>query len=477
MTAKKNIRVRIAPSPTGNLHIGTARTALFNWLYAKHNGGVFVLRIEDTDLERSDVAFEKDIMENLRWLGLIWEEGPGAEAGENIGDYGSYRQSERLASYEKYIRQLLDENKAYYCFCTKEQLEDERQAMLVQGLAPKYSGRCRSLPLEETKQRLLSGESHVIRFKMSEAKISFKDLIRGSVSFDLGLMGDIAIAKDLKAPLYNLAVVIDDYEMKISHVIRGEDHLANTPKQIAIQNALGFPGPHYVHLPLILDKDRSKMSKRHSATSIREYRDQGYLPEALINFMAFLGWHPQDDKEILSIDGLVEEFDIARVQKAGAAFNIDKLDWLNAQYIKQSDDAELLKSLISFEPRLNDVPEKTALKMIASTKDRLKKLADFTDLTDFLFELGNYDGVLLNWKDTDSAKTINYLTIVDKLLPDVEEIKQFADKEGRGEVLWPLRVALSGKSASPGPFEIMEVLEEAEVRRRIGLAIKKLENG
>src|SRR3989338_1267749 len=299
---KQSIRVRIAPSPTGFLHIGTARTALFNWLFAKKEGGLFVLRVEDTDLERSDSKYERDIIENLEWLGLVWDEGPLAAPENKIGelpfssqspkykgDFGPYRQSERLDVYEKHLKKLLDENLAYYCYCSKEELEAERQSMLAQGLPPRYSGKCRAKPK--------SGENlQLIRFKVSEAKLSFTDLIRGKIAFDTSLIGDIAIAKDLKSPLYNFAVVIDDYEMKISHVIRGEDHIANTPKQILLQKALGFSLPQYAHLPLILDSDRSKMSKRYLATSIKDYRDQGYLPEALVNFMALLGWHPAPEK-------------------------------------------------------------------------------------------------------------------------------------------------------------------------------------
>ncbi|MDP3901385.1 MAG: glutamate--tRNA ligase [bacterium] len=474
MPPKKPIRVRIAPSPTGYLHIGTARTALFNWLFAKSQGGSFILRIEDTDLERSNIAFEKDIIENLRWLGLTWDEGPALEKSEYIGDYGPYHQTKRLASYEKYIKKLLDENLAYYCFCAKEQLEEERQAMLSQGMAPKYSGRCRSLTSEQVQSMITAGDNYVIRFKMPSAQITFKDMIRGSVSFDADLMGDLVIAKNIQTPLYNFAVVIDDYEMNISHVIRGEDHLANTPKQIVIQKALGFNEPQYAHLPLILDKERGKMSKRFAATSIKEYRDQGYLPKTLINFMAFLGWHPQDDREILSNEELIKEFDIKRVQKAGAIFNLEKLDWLNAQYIKTLPDAELLPLLLPFKPQLKDLPERTALKIIATAKDRLKKLSDFKSLTDFFFTMPNYNASLLLWKNTAKDKTIKNLKTILQLLPDALEIKQFAEKEGRGEVLWPLRVALSGKDISPGPFEIMEALEENETKNRINIAIKKL---
>lgn len=469
--SKPQVRVRIAPSPTGYLHIGTARTALFNWLFAKKYGGSFILRIEDTDLERSDPKYEQDIIESLKWLGLNWDEGPVAE-----GDYGPYKQSGRLKIYEKYLKQLLDKKLAYYCYCGKEELEAERQAMLAQGFPPKYNGKCRSV----TKHK---GKSQVIRFIVPEIKLTFKDLIRGDISFDTGLIGDIAIAKNLRAPLYNFAVVIDDYEMKISHVIRGEDHIANTPKQILIQKALGFPQPEYAHLPLILDPDRSKMSKRYSATSINEYEKEGYLPKALINFMALLGWHPKDEREILNREELIEQFDLARIQKAGAVFNIVKLDWLNSQYIKKLGNAELFNELKKFGPSKGELSDEQMLKIIGLTKERMKRLSDFNDLADFFFKLPDYPPELLIWKNTSRDKTLENLQETLKLIPDAEKIKQLAEKQGRatargspdrGEVFWPLRAALSGKEASPGPLEIMDVLGEKESKKRIGMAIEKL---
>ncbi len=494
---KNPVRVRIAPSPTGPLHLGTARTALFNWLFAKKHGGKFIVRIEDTDLERSDPKFEKDILEGLRWLGLDWDEGPDKE-----GEYGHYRQSERSDSHEKYIRQLLDRNLAYYCFCTKEQLEEERQAMLAQGQPPKYSGRCKKLSAEETSQKL-ENESSIIRFKVSEIKIAFNDMIRGKITFDASLIGDIAIAKypppsaptggggrRTAAPLYNFAVVIDDHEMAISHVIRGEDHIANTPKQILIQEALGFERPEYAHLPLLLSPDRSKLSKRYLETSIDDYRREGYLPEALINFLALLGWHPAPEKdpttgkvierEIFSKEGLVEVFDLKRVQKQGAAFNIEKLDWLNNHYIKSTDDKQLLKYLKTFVPKkwLSSAGGEEKLAAILEIeKERMKKLSDFSKLAGFLIELPEYKADLLIWKNTPREKILANLQTLETMLKEKaaeNAIMQFAEKEGRGQVLWPLRVALSGSMASPGPFEIMKVIGREESVKRIQTAVKKL---
>jgi glutamyl-tRNA synthetase len=509
------VRVRFAPSPTGFLHIGSARTVLFNWLFAKQNKGKFILRIEDTDIERSNPEFEKDIIAGIKWLGLDWDEGPiPPESGEftisnfqfsnkYIGEYGPYRQSERLDIYEKYLRQLIDENKAYYCFCSKEQLELDRQAMLAQGLAPKYSGRCRHLSKEEAENRLKNGEPAVIRFRVPETEIEFNDLIRGKIKVNTTLIGDIVIARNFRSPLYNFSAAVDDFEMKITHIIRGEDHISNTPKQILIQKALGFNEPKYAHLPLILAPDRSKLSKRYLETSLNDYRKQGYLPEAIVNFLALLGWHPKDDKEILSLEELINEFDLKRVQKAGAVFNIEKLEWLNSQYIKKTNAESLAEKIKDFIPIEWSKDENRTLlvKAIEIEKERMQKLTDFKELADFFFVLPDYDARLLIWprltplkpfEENEELKINKNKTLANlKLL--LQEINNFFKADfnkasleklimpltevwGRGELLWPLRVALSGKEASPGPFELMEVLGKEETLRRLNIAIEKLNN-
>ena len=339
-----NIRCRLAPSPTGPLHLGTARTGLFNWLFARHCGGVFVLRIEDTDTGRSEDKYEKEIFTGLSWLGVSWEEGP-----DKGGPYGPYRQSERTDIYKKYLKKLINENKAYFCYCTKEELDGERQAMLKSGVAPRYSGKCRDLKEPPTERK-----PQVIRFKTPPIVVEFNDIVRGAIKFDMALQGDIAIAKNTAEALYNFAAVVDDYEMKISHIIRGEDHIANTPKQILLHQALGFPVPEFAHLPLLLNPDKSKLSKRHAETSFLSYRESGYLPEALMNFMALLGWHPSQparhasigvtggkdsgkdslsEPEIFTAQELIEQFELARVQKAGAAVSEEKLNWILAGLI------------------------------------------------------------------------------------------------------------------------------------------------
>ncbi|KKQ23281.1 MAG: Glutamate-tRNA ligase [Candidatus Wolfebacteria bacterium GW2011_GWC1_37_10] len=357
--------------------------------------------------------------------------------------------------------------------------------MLSQGLAPKYSGRCRNLSKEESFRKIEKGESFVIRFKIPAQELEFNDLIRGKIRFNSGLFGDIIVAKGLREPLYNFAVAIDDYEMQISHVIRGEDHLSNTPKQMLMREALGFEHPKYAHLPLILAPDRSKLSKRYLETSLSDYKRQGYLPEAINNFLALLGWHPENDREIFSQEEIIKEFDLKRVQKAGAVFNIEKLEWLNAQYIKKTDSKELVKKLTDFIPSEWQKDKAFISKMIEAEKERIKKLTDFKELAGFFFELPEYDGELLKWQEQSFEKTASNLKTLSNLLESVEEnnfsknilesiIMPIAETIGRGESLWPLRAALSGQKASPGPFEILEILGKTESLKRINIAINKI---
>ncbi len=465
-----SVRVRFAPSPTGPFSLGNARTALFNWLFARHEGGTFLLRIEDTDKERSKKEYENILLDGLKWLGLEWDEEP-------------WRQSERLPVYRKYLERLLDEGHAYYCFCSEEELEAERQARLSQGLAPKYSGRCRNIPVAEAKKRA-EKEPAVIRFRMPEKEIGFTDLVRGRVDFDLGLFGDIVIAKGLDMPLYNFAVVVDDYEMNVSHVIRGEDHLSNTPKQIAIAEALDIEPPHYAHLPLILGADHKKLSKRYLETSLLDYRDQGYLREAMLNFMVLMGWHPEEDREVVSVEEMVKEFDFKRVAKAGAVYDPAKLEWLNANYLKQMASAALAAAALSFVPE-NWRQDKAFLeKVLTAEKERAKHLTDFKDLAGFFFALPDYEAKKLIWRETPPPAILDNLRftadVLAKMPPGdgrgtVERyLMTVADKRGRGEVLWPLRVALSGLDASPGPADIVAVLGVEESLRRINIAVQKL---
>lgn len=497
------VRVRFSPSPTGFLHIGAARTALFNYLFAQKNKGSFILRIEDTDIERSGREFEKDIIENLKWLGIGWSEGPDID-----GQFGPYRQSERMETYKKYLEKLLAEGRAYYCFCSAEELEDQRQYALSLGQPWKYNGKCASLLAEQSKKNLAENKPGIIRLKMPVKIVAFDDLIRGKVEFDASLLGDISLAKNLTAPLYNFAAVVDDFEMKISHVIRGEDHLSNTPKQILIQEALGFPRPQYGHLPLILGPDRAKLSKRHGATAIAEFRKEGYLAEALINFMALLGWNPGGEREIYSLAALAKEFSLERVQKGGAIFNTKKLDSLNGFYIRQKPVEKITELCLpylvevgfvtpalktgQYPPayggmeithtfKITETDEEIHFdylkKIVSIYQERLKKLSEITELTDFFFkkDLG-YDKALLKWKEMTDYEIKTSLEKLEGIFSEIKPEKwnkenlenaMLFDQKDRGFLFWPLRVALTGKKASAGPLEIAEILGKEKTLKRI----------
>jgi nondiscriminating glutamyl-tRNA synthetase len=489
-TAEKGVRVRFAPSPTGPIHIGGVRTALFSWLFARKYGGTFVLRIEDTDKERSEKRFETELLQGLSWLGLDWDEGPQPigngdqlELGGEKGEFGPYRQSERTEIYKKYLKQLMEKGDVYYCYCSKEDIEAQRQAMLAQGLPPKYNGHCRNLTTPP------AGKSpEVIRFKVPEIKVEFKDLVRSKVTFNAALFGDMIIAKDLDTPLYNFAVVVDDALMGITHVIRGEEHLSNTPKQILMQRALGFTEPIYAHIPLILNPDRSKMSKRYADTALMNYRDRGYVPEAMVNFLALMGWHPTGDKEIFSRAELIAEFDLGRVQQAGAIFNEEKLDWLDREHMKTMPLAEVATLATTFfEKRGIAIKDHDMFqRVVAAQLGRAKTLDDIAEISGFFFTLPEYEANLLIWKESST------LTEVAEILSSVRAViagivvEDFTretliaclpliiGERSRGIVLWPLRVALSGQATSPDPIEIMVVVGREESLRRIDAAIKKI---
>ena len=327
-----SVRVRFAPSPTGQLHVGNARTALFNWLFARQQKGTFILRIEDTDLDRSETRYETQLLEDLKWLGLEWEEGPDVG-----GPYPPYRQSDKWDVYKTHALKLVEEGKAYYCFCTQEQLEQQREQALKEGRQPIYPGTCHNLPLDEAKRRLAAGEQGAIRLHIPERPIRFHDIVRGDVEFSSDVVSDPIILRSTGVPVYNYVVVIDDAEMKITHVIRGDDHLSNTPKQVALYEALGWPVPEFAHLSTILGPDRERLSKRHGATSVAAFREMGVLPEALMNYMALLGWAPSGGtRELFTPAELTKEFDLTRVTPSPAVFDFEKLYWINRHYIKES---------------------------------------------------------------------------------------------------------------------------------------------
>ena len=482
------VRVRIAPSPTGPAHIGTARTALFNYLFVKQNNGKFILRIEDTDKERSEQRWTDEVIDQLKWLGIQWNEGPDID-----GKFGPYKQSQRTDIYKKYLEKLLEEKKAYYCFCTEEELENKRQEQMSRGLAPKYDGKCAHLSAEVVSKNLSEGKQSVIRFKVENKKVKFEDLIRGQVEFDMSLLGDVVIAKNLENPLYHFAVVVDDFEMQISHIIRGEEHLSNTPRQILLQEALDFYKPVYAHLPLMLNMDRSKMSKRQGDVAISDYHNNGYLPEALINFMVLLGWNPGTVKEIFSLSQLVKEFSIEKVQKAGAVFNISRLDFLNGFYIREKPIEKITELCVPYLKEagllvVGQASENKLEKIVEVSRTRMKKLSEIVELADFFFaDKLNYDKELLNWKTMGESEIKNSLESSKKILSeiriwerkDLEKVLVQSAEEyngnDKGALLWPLRVALSGKKSSPSPFEIADILGKEETIKRIEQAIKMFE--
>jgi glutamyl-tRNA synthetase len=445
---KKNMNTekvvtRIAPSPTGVLHIGTARTALFNYLYAKQNGGKFILRIEDTDKDRSKKEYEDNILEAMNWLGLSFDQ--------------FHRQSERTDIYKKYLNKIIDSGHAY-------------------------------ISKEATGER-----TEVIRFKNPNKEIVFDDMIRGEIKFDTTELGDFVIAKSLEEPLYHLAVVVDDFEMGITHILRGEDGISNTPRQILIQEAIGAKTPKYGHLPLILGADKSKMSKRHGATSISEYKEKGYSKEAIINYLAMLGWNPGTEKEIFSLDELIKEFDINKIQKSGAVFNLEKLDWFNKEHLKNVPEEvvlEKIKSAIT-EKFPNKKTDDEFLKRISpQITERISNLNEIKENIlagdlDYYFNTPDYDPRVLIWKETGKEKTVSHLQFVlgeieklDSEFENPDDIKKliwnYADEQGRGDVLWPLRYCLSGKDKSPDPFTLISALGKTESIARIKSAAEKL---
>ena len=500
----KKVRVRFPPSPTGFAHVATARMALFNYLFAKQNDGVIVMRMEDTDKERSKKEFADDILDGLKWLGLEWDEGP-------------FYQSQRGDIYRKYLQKLLDEDKAYYCFCSQEDLEAEKQYQMSRSEAPIYSGKCAGLSKAQAEDLIKQGRRAVIRFRTDRKKIKFNDLVRGDIEFDTALTGDFVIAKDMETALYNFIVVVDDFEMGITHIFRGEDHISNTPKQILVQEALGFSRPEYAHLPIIMGTDRSKLSKRHGAVGITEYRRQGYLPETIINFIAFLGWNPGTDKEIYSMQELLRDFSVEKIQKGGAIFNPVRLDYLNSYYIRQRSAADLAKLCVPYFMEAGFINEEDSgeqkiyrnkqtgevvgpdflEKIVMYQQARLKRLSEIAPLSSYFFSGKlDYGKELLKWKDSSDENTSLALDELIKLLSKIEvgewgrgKIETLVSpaiaafnlsigqpEKDRGYLLWPMRVSLCGQKMSVGPFEMADVLGKEKTLRRIEAA-KDILNG
>ncbi len=489
MENKQEIRLRFAPSPTGYLHIGGARTALFNWLYARHYGGTFVLRIEDTDQVRSTQEAVEVILEGLKWLGLDWDEGP-----EKGGEYGPYFQMERLPLYQEFTQKLLKEGKAYYCYCTREELMASRERQSKEGKTPKYDRHCLNLSEEQRKKYEEEGRKPVVRLKVPSKKVIFNDLLRGEVVFDSEVLSDLVILKSEGIPTYNYAVVVDDALMKISHVMRGDDHISNTPKQILIYEALGFSLPEFAHLPMIMGPDHTRLSKRHGATSVVEYKKMGYLPEAVVNYIALLGWSSGDGREVFSTEELIREFTLEKISRHAAIFNLEKLNWLNNEHLKRMSVDSLTERLIPFLEEANYLrkedlsPSKINwLKEIARLmQGRFRNFSQFIEFTDYFFQdkidiepqvwesVLNKEGVpqiLQLLKDKLSSLEVWKEENIENAVRDVASSLKIKG----GEIIHPTRVALTGKKIGPGLFELMAVLGQKKAIERLEEALKKLE--
>lgn len=447
-SSHKQVITRFAPSPTGPFHVGGARTALFNFLFARNQGGQLLLRVEDTDRERSETKYEEEMKEALEWLGMNFDGAP-------------VRQSERTALYSEYLTTLIDAGHAYI---SKEEEGDRDE---------------------------------VVRFKNPGKTVKFEDIVRGEIEFDTTELGDFVIAKSIDEPLYHFAVVVDDHEMNISHVIRGEDHISNTPRQILIQEAIGASRPVYAHIPLILGTDRSKLSKRHGATSVQQFRDEGYLPEAFDNYLALLGWNPGDGREIFTLKELISDFDLSGVQKGGAIFNQEKLLWINRQHILALSDHDFLHHVEeNISPDLKKLPKynhNMLERILPLVRERTEKFSDIKEMADngeleYYFEQPGYFADKLLWRDDkDISVSEKHLGKVKELIADIPEdsfdidtikgmVWEYATEQGRGSVLWPLRYSLSGMDRSPDPFELAAVLGKKETLSRIDVALERISN-
>jgi len=465
------VRVRFAPSPTGHLHIGNARTAILNWVFARHAGGKFILRIEDTDVQRSTRESEASILADLRWLQLDWDEGP--EVG---GDYGPYRQSERLEIYRKYAEQLLRTERAYYCTYTAEELEAERAAAQKQGRPPRYRQERLSLAAAQQKARAKRTEPS-LRFQVPDRAVRFRDLVKGELSFPADTFGDFVILRSDGTPTYNFAVVVDDHLMRITHVIRGDDHVSNSPRQIMLYEALGWPMPQFAHIPMILGEDRSRLSKRHGATAVDQFANQGYLPEALINFLSLLSWSSESGEEILSIDRLVREFSFSRINHSPAVFDLTKLNWMNGVYIRNLSVEQLLERCLPFLRRAGyPLPDEGTLKkMVALVQDKLERLEEVVEELALFFvdRVHITDGVAIATSQTESAEKVywSFLRQLDEyevLTAEVfRRIMKTVNRETgvMGKDLWmPIRIALTGAMHGPELPAIAEILGKEKVR-------------
>jgi len=490
------VRVRIAPSPTGPLHIGTARTALFNYLYARRHAGTFILRMEDTDAARSSIAYEKDILDGLHWLGLGWDEGPDVAGGADRGAFGPYRQMGRLERYAAAAAELRSRDLAYPCYCTPDELDADRRAHEAAKRPPRYVGRCSALTPAERAAREARGLRPATRFRVPPGTIVIDDLVRGRVEIaTANLGGDFVIVRGDGSPLYHFTVVVDDAAMAVSHVIRGEDHLSNTPKHILLFRALGHPEPRFVHLPLILNPDRTKMSKRKSQTAISEYIAQGFVREALVNYLALLGWSTGTEEEVLALDELATRFDLDHVQKGGAVFDRERLEWLNGQWIRRLDAPELVDRLRPFVEaeraagRIDRSPSDEELHaLLPIVAERLPVLGAIGDMAGFLWvdDLAVDTALLVpkRWDEATARAGLIAAREVIAAVPDVvfeadelePPLRALAEARGwkAGDLFMAIRVAVTGRTATPPLFDTLVALGRQRALRRLDAAIAML---
>jgi glutamyl-tRNA synthetase len=481
----RKVRVRFAPSPTGSLHVGGARTALFNWLFARRHHGTFVLRIDDTDTERSSEEALHQILSSLRWLGLDWDEGPDCG-----GPYGPYRQTERLELYRSEAQKLLDQGRAYKCYCTSEELAVQREEARRQGRPVAYDGRCARLTEKRRAELEASGRKPALRLKVEgEGAVELDDLVRGRVVFPREVLEDFVILKSNGFPTYNYACVVDDHYMAISHVIRAEEHLSNTPKQVLIYQALGYPLPEFAHVPMILAPDRSKLSKRHGATSVEEYRAEGYLPEALVNYLALLGWSPGGEEEFFSLSEMVERFSLDRVSKNPAIYDQKKITWMNGHYLSRADLDQVVNLALPFFQELgligsSPTAEEVAYlrRVVGLVRSRVKTLREVAEASTYFFRDDfPYDpaGVNRYFKPVERAEL---LALVRRRLAEVEdfsaeatetECRKLAEELGRkaAEIIHPVRLALTGRTMGPGLFDILATLGKEATLARLDRAV------
>lgn len=475
------VRVRFAPAPTGLLHIGNARTALFNYVFAKREEGRFILRIEDTDAERSSEAFVQAILEDLRWLGIEWDEGPDGK-----GSFGPYRQSQRIPLYRQFGEQLLREGKSYKCFCSRERLEALRKEQLSKGMMPRYDGKCRFLTQKEISEKESEGIPFVLRFPVGKGTVLFEDLIHGKMSFELSGIGDFIIIRSDGVADYNFACVIDDHLMEITHVIRGDDHLSNTPRQILLYRAFGWQPPQFAHHPLILGPDRTPLSKRHGATAVAQYRQEGFLPEALLNYLFLLGWSPPSKEELFTIEKLREEFSLSSLSRNAPIHSPQKLEWLNGHYIRKMDGNRLLTLLIPYF-------EKAGIKVDQYEKNYLLEVTSLLkENIIVLSQAEEYLGIFFDEKFTieEEAKKIlqdpenqKILQKIHDLLKEPTEkgeeswsslLLKFEERTGhKGKSLYiPLRAGITGKMKGPELSKILPLLGQERVIKRLKIALE-----